>query len=288
MVALLVAVLDLPYGYYALLRWVVMISAILLAYTAHKIDKKLWASLMVIIGILFNPILPITFGKDVWVIIDLIVAGLFFISMIIFEISPRLVARIKELIESRSWNVFVKISISIIVVVLSLKIFAGNFKGPYQMILSFEEGYSEISSEESTPSLLLFSTDRDKFIDRVKEKNPQILSKDSFSISTGSLHMESVETRQLYPREFIDTQCKKDNSLLFGKKSLGSGKYSTDCFLKICKNYPNWKIKHWRSQNNYAYLIFLITPVAYFILWSLYKKIALSIISIKTTREQVS
>lgn len=86
-IALLIATLDLPYGYYTLLKWVVMISATLLAYTAYKLDRKLWVSLMVITGVLFNPISPIAFDKEAWAVIDLIVAGLFLLS--IFKIKEQ-------------------------------------------------------------------------------------------------------------------------------------------------------------------------------------------------------
>jgi len=76
-----------PYGYYVLLRWVVALSAIFLVWIAYNLKKTFWFFLMGIVAILFNPIIPIHLGKETWVIIDLIVAVFFLVS--IFKIKLR-------------------------------------------------------------------------------------------------------------------------------------------------------------------------------------------------------
>ena len=76
-----------PYGYYILLRWVVTASAIFLVWIAYNLKKTFWLFLMGIIALLFNPIVPIHLNKETWVIIDLIVATLFFVS--IFKIKAK-------------------------------------------------------------------------------------------------------------------------------------------------------------------------------------------------------
>lgn len=78
---LLIAILPLPYGYYMLLRWLVSLSAIFLAWVANELGKKYWLSLMAIIALLFNPLIPIHLSKGTWTVIDLIVAILFFLSI---------------------------------------------------------------------------------------------------------------------------------------------------------------------------------------------------------------
>lgn len=75
-----------PYGYYILLRWIVTISAVFLVWISYKLEKKFWLFLMIIVALLFNPIAPIYFGKEIWVVIDFIVAILFLVS--IFKIKP--------------------------------------------------------------------------------------------------------------------------------------------------------------------------------------------------------
>ena len=84
---LLLAIPDLPYGYYTLLRWVVTASAIFLVYIASQLGKKFWLFLMIIIALLFNPIAPIHLDKETWVIIDFVVAVLFLISIFRIKIS---------------------------------------------------------------------------------------------------------------------------------------------------------------------------------------------------------
>jgi len=69
------------YGYYQFLRWVVTGTAIFILYLSYKLDKKMWLWLMAAIAILFNPILPIYFDKETWVVIDLVVALLFLVSI---------------------------------------------------------------------------------------------------------------------------------------------------------------------------------------------------------------
>jgi len=86
-VMLLLAIPDLPYGYYTLLRWVVTASAIFLVYIAYELEKKFWIVPMAIVAILFNPIAPIHLNKETWVIIDFVVAVLFLISIFKIKIS---------------------------------------------------------------------------------------------------------------------------------------------------------------------------------------------------------
>lgn len=86
-VMLLVAIADLAYGYYTLLRWVVTASAIFLVWTAYGLKRTFWLFLMGIVAILFNPIVPIYLNKGTWVIIDFIVAVLFLVS--IFKVKSK-------------------------------------------------------------------------------------------------------------------------------------------------------------------------------------------------------
>jgi hypothetical protein len=76
-----------PYGYYVLLRWVVSISAVFLVWAAYDLKKTFWVVLMGMVAILFNPLIPIHLDKETWVVIDLVVAVLFVVSM--FKIKPK-------------------------------------------------------------------------------------------------------------------------------------------------------------------------------------------------------
>jgi len=79
-VLLVLAIPDLPYGYYRFLRWVICAGSIYHAYLSYETEKKFWIILYAIIAILFNPIIPIYLDKNIWVVIDMIVAILILIS----------------------------------------------------------------------------------------------------------------------------------------------------------------------------------------------------------------
>ena len=79
-VMLLVALLPLPYGYYALLRLVVCGTS---AYGAHiflKQDRTKWTVGLGLLGILFNPIIPIHLDRATWAVIDLVAAAVIVVS----------------------------------------------------------------------------------------------------------------------------------------------------------------------------------------------------------------
>ncbi len=80
-VMLLLAIADLPYGYYTLLRVIITASAVFLVWIAYNLKKTFWVVLIGIVAILFNPLIPIHLDKETWVVIDLIVAVLFLISI---------------------------------------------------------------------------------------------------------------------------------------------------------------------------------------------------------------
>lgn len=80
-VILLVATFDLPYTYYVILRWVVLIFVLILIQADIKDSFIRLSSIpFIAILVLFNPFLPIHLKKSEWLIIDLIAAAIFFYS----------------------------------------------------------------------------------------------------------------------------------------------------------------------------------------------------------------
>jgi len=69
------------YGYYLFLRWVVFLSAIYVVYLFMGYKRTNWIWVIVIIAILFNPIIPIYLNKEIWQIMDIIVAILLIITI---------------------------------------------------------------------------------------------------------------------------------------------------------------------------------------------------------------
>lgn len=78
-IANLVAVLDLPYGFYQMLRWLVSIAAI--ALTIHASSKNVlgWLLLSIPALLIWNPLFGLTMAKSSWLFFN-IAAGIAFLA----------------------------------------------------------------------------------------------------------------------------------------------------------------------------------------------------------------
>ena len=68
-----ICLLDMPYGFYQLVRFAAMIGFALLAYKTNEINSKTEAVIYVCLAILFQPIVKFSFGRELWNVIDCIV-----------------------------------------------------------------------------------------------------------------------------------------------------------------------------------------------------------------------
>jgi hypothetical protein len=68
-----------PYGYYMLLRVVVLAAALLLAGLIYQRTKQftIWFGLVLIAALVFNPFVPLHLTRGVWSILNLAAAALF-------------------------------------------------------------------------------------------------------------------------------------------------------------------------------------------------------------------
>ncbi len=75
----LAAILPLPYDYYLVLRLVVPIAAAVVAWNLYQLDRQVSGLVVafVLIGIIFNPILPLHLSRLVWFPINLASGVLF-------------------------------------------------------------------------------------------------------------------------------------------------------------------------------------------------------------------
>ena len=84
-VMLLLALAELPYGYYQLLRLVVCGVSIFVAFTAYS-WQKMWAMwLFGLVALLFNPLIPIHLSREIWQPIDVICAILFIVMAFVLK-----------------------------------------------------------------------------------------------------------------------------------------------------------------------------------------------------------
>lgn len=81
-ILLILAIFPWPYGYYIFLRWVVAVTGILLAYTAHLMGKSGWVVAFVLLSLLFNPVIPFHLDRETWQVFDLLGAGVFLLALI--------------------------------------------------------------------------------------------------------------------------------------------------------------------------------------------------------------
>ena len=76
-----VAMANLPYGYYRLLRWVVCAVAIASVIQLHRGQRPGWAWVLGAVAVLFNPLVPVPFGKETWRVFDC-AAGVAFLGVL--------------------------------------------------------------------------------------------------------------------------------------------------------------------------------------------------------------
>lgn len=97
MILLLIAIFPIEeYGYYILLRWIVCITAIYIAYFSYETEKIYWTWVMGIIAFIFNPLIPFHLGKDIWIVVDFIAAVIFGTNMFIFKRKNKRAEKRKE------------------------------------------------------------------------------------------------------------------------------------------------------------------------------------------------
>jgi hypothetical protein len=69
--------LDMPYGYYELVRFISMVGFAILAYQSNQENRKIEMIVYGALALLFQPFFKIALGRELWNIVDVIVgAGL--------------------------------------------------------------------------------------------------------------------------------------------------------------------------------------------------------------------
>lgn len=76
-----VCLADLPYGYYQFVRFAALIGFAILAYQANKRQNKTEMIIFICLAILFQPLIKITLGRQVWNIVDIIVGTSLIVSI---------------------------------------------------------------------------------------------------------------------------------------------------------------------------------------------------------------
>jgi hypothetical protein len=81
---LILATLHLPYGYYTFIRIVTCGISAVIAFVGFQ-DRPLiqvWSVLLALVGVLFNPFVPVHLNRQTWFYLDLVVAAVFVAHLI--------------------------------------------------------------------------------------------------------------------------------------------------------------------------------------------------------------
>lgn len=81
---LLLCLVDMPYGFFQLVRFLALVSFGLLTYDAYLKSDNFHFTVNLILAVLFQPLLKITFGREFWNFIDIVVAIWLVVQSIIF------------------------------------------------------------------------------------------------------------------------------------------------------------------------------------------------------------
>jgi hypothetical protein len=74
---------ELPYGFYQFVRFAALVGFTILAYQASEKENKTEMIIYICLAILFQPLIKISLGREVWNIIDVIVGLALLVSIFI-------------------------------------------------------------------------------------------------------------------------------------------------------------------------------------------------------------
>jgi len=87
-ILLLLCLAPMPYGYYALVRFVAMVAFAVMAYQYWNKKQQSLAVVFGALALLFQPFAKIALGRTVWNIVDVIVAAFLIIIWLRGRIRP--------------------------------------------------------------------------------------------------------------------------------------------------------------------------------------------------------
>ena len=72
-ILLLLCLIDMPYGFYQMVRFLSLIGFGFLAFKANQEGRQAEALIYIALAILFQPLIKISLGRTLWNIVDLVV-----------------------------------------------------------------------------------------------------------------------------------------------------------------------------------------------------------------------
>ena len=73
-ILLVLCLFDMPYGFYQLVRFLAMIGFGILAYQSNEQKKRTATFIYIGLAVLFQPLLKVYLGRELWNVVDFVVA----------------------------------------------------------------------------------------------------------------------------------------------------------------------------------------------------------------------
>lgn len=68
------ALANMPYGFYTFLRLALTIVAVVLAVQSHRLQQQGWMWVMIAIAVVWNPLVPVFLDRSVWSVLNIVAA----------------------------------------------------------------------------------------------------------------------------------------------------------------------------------------------------------------------
>lgn len=81
--------LDMPYGFYEIVRFIALVGFVILAYKSNEQEDKTAVIIFVGLALLFQPFFKIALGRMIWNVIDVIVGVSLIITLFISKIKGK-------------------------------------------------------------------------------------------------------------------------------------------------------------------------------------------------------
>jgi hypothetical protein len=81
-ILLLLCLAPMPYGYYELVRWISAVAFAYLGYSALEQNEETLPWVFFGLAILFQPFIKIALGRDLWNLVDVVVAAFLVWTMV--------------------------------------------------------------------------------------------------------------------------------------------------------------------------------------------------------------
>lgn len=79
---LLIALLDMPYGYYQLLRVCIFCTSAYIAVQQNDGGDKFWMWGFIACALIYNPVVKLSLGKEIWPLVNVATVVFYFSHML--------------------------------------------------------------------------------------------------------------------------------------------------------------------------------------------------------------